>query len=184
MDPVSAFDEEVPVETGTLQNIARLGKQQVALEQSIINIEDMLKAKKSELQKLRTVTLPDAMAAARMLNFTLEDGSEIEVKDFVSGGVPKDPIKRDAAFKELEQAGGIGLIKNDINVSFTRNQHNEAVSVAEGLKESGYVVSLKPTVHVQSLYAFVRDKLRNGEKCDYTKLGIYVGRITKLKVAP
>jgi hypothetical protein len=38
-------------------------------------------------------------------------------------------------------------------------------------------------IHAQTLLAFVREKLRNGEEVPIDTLGLYAGRVAKVKAA-
>tara|TARA_R110000824_G_scaffold15883_3_gene66569 strand:+ start:10459 stop:11028 length:570 start_codon:yes stop_codon:yes gene_type:complete len=152
----------------------------IGMEEAISTMEDDLKAAKASLQIMRTGRLPDLMAEIQSDHFTHE-GWEVKLSDFVSGSLPKDPEKRKLAMDWLEANEAEGLIKTDVKLTFGRSQHNEAVSVAEGLIEEGHAVDVQSGVHAQTLQSFAREKIRNGEDIDCELLGLYTGKVVKAK---
>lgn len=174
--------EEAAKPVASLSELMALARRAVDLEATVKDLEEALKHQKGALNDIKTKLLPDAMASVGQTKFTADDGSEISIEDFVAGSLPKDPLKRQAALLELETNGGDGIIKNEIVLEFEKKQHNEALALAEELHDRGYDAKVKSNVHPQTLMAFVREKLRNGEKVEAEKLGCFVGRVAKIKL--
>lgn len=174
--------EEAAKPVASLSELVDLARRAVALEANVNDLEEALKTQKSALNEIKTKLLPDAMASVGQSNFTLDDGSTIAIEDFVAGSLPKEPLKRQAALLELESNHGEHIIKNEIIVQFEKKQHNEALTLAEELHDKGYDAKVQSNVHPQTLMAFVREALRNGEEINYEKLGCFVGRVAKIKL--
>lgn len=180
---VDAFDEGVAPTAPSLATLMKLAEKAVAMEATVADLEEALEAQKSALHHLKTVELPDAMAEAGLSEFKTASKAEININDFVSGSLPKEPEARDRAIKQLVEEGGADIIKNVVSVQFTRSQHNEAAALAADLRDKGYEsAKMASDVHPQTLMAFVREKLKKGEEVKYETLGCFVGRVAKIKL--
>lgn len=171
------------VSTSDLQTLVYLGNRTVAMKAQIDLLDEELGKLKQSYNDLRQRDLPEAMAKVGFAKFTLEDGTEIKVEEFVGGGLPKDPEQKEIAMEWLVDNGGAGLIKTGVSMSFGRDKYDEAVKVCAELRERGLDVDMGTGVHPQTLHAFVRERLRKGEPVDQQKLGVFVGRVAKFKGA-
>lgn len=169
-------------DSSALQRMRRLAEECIETEKLADEIEEHLKDLKRKLNQLKTVELPDAMAENGLSSFSTSDGHTIEINDFVSGSLPTDVEKRKVAIHWLSANGAADMIKNEVSVNFLKTQHNEAKSLAAELKDKGLDVDEKETVHSATLQAFGREKLRSGEECPFELLGLYTGRVAKIKV--
>jgi hypothetical protein len=181
-DHVDDFDVgtkgEASASPDALVNLRESIQTMIDLEKNIAILEDDLKAAKHSLQSIRTGRLPDLMAEIQSDHFT-HDGWECKLTDFVSGSLPKNPNKRAAAIKWLEKNEAGGLIKTDVNLSFGRSQYDEANELADNLIKEGHAVVLSSGVHAQTLQAFARERIRNGDDIDCEVLGLYTGKVVK-----
>lgn len=149
-------------------------------ETAVANLDADLKAAKARFQKLRTFTIPEKMAELGVdaLKF---GGKTVSVEPFVSGSIPSDPVRRAAAIAWLVENGASDLIKTEVAVSFGKSEHNSALSTAATLKEAGLEPAVSETVHSQSLCAFARERIKNGDPIDPETLGLFTGRVAKIK---
>lgn len=152
----------------------------IELELAVARLEDDLKAAKAVLNTIKTARIPDMMAELGMDSITFR-GWKVTVSDFVSGSLPKDGEAHERAIRWLEAEGAGGLLKTDLSVAFGRSQHNEALDLAARLESEGLAPSVKSGVHAQTLAAFARERIKNGEPLDVEVLGLYVGKVAKLK---
>jgi len=152
----------------------------IDLKMAVDQMEEDLKAAKQQLQLLNTSVIPDMMAELGMEEVT-QRGWKIKVSDFVSGSLPKDEDRRKKAIEWLEQNEAGDLLKTALQVEFSRSQHNEALDLAGSISEQGYAAKLESTVHPQTLAAFARERIKNGEPIDTELLGLYTGRVAKYK---
>jgi hypothetical protein len=171
-------DGEASASPDALVNLRESIQTMIDLEENIAIMEDDLKAAKHSLQSIRTGRLPDLMAEIQSDHFT-HDGWECKLNDFVSGSLPKDPVRRAAAIDWLERNEAEGLIKTDVKVVFGRSQYDEAVEVADNLMQEGHAVDVSSGVHAQTLQAFARERIRNGDEIDCELLGLYSGKVVK-----
>jgi hypothetical protein len=174
------FDEEPVSAPSDLAELVRMGEVLVNTEREIEELEALLKALKGNSTEIKTRTLPDKMAELGLSEFSLDDGTKIKVSDFVSGTLPKEADAREAALAEIEAWGAEGVIKNEINMTFEKSQHNEAMALVDDLRLRGYHCDLKSGIHPQTYLALMRERLASGDPIDLQKMNIFVGRQTKV----
>lgn len=150
----------------------------VSLKEMVDQMEEDLSAAKKQLQHINTVTLPDLMAELGVEQMK-RGGWDVKVVDFMSGSLPKDEEKRLAAIAWLESNGGRELIKTDIKVTFGRDNRDDALGIAQRLLNEGYAPNIESGVHPQTLAAFARERVKNGEDINTELLGLYTGRVAK-----
>lgn len=175
------FDEGAPVTSdGALQALVAQAEELVGLEHQIRDIEQLLKRLNSRATEIKTKTIPDQMAEIGISEFSLPNGVRLRVEDFVSGSLPKDPEKRALAIGKITDYGGEGIIRNEVTLAFDKAQHNEAVALAQDLRERGFAVTVQSGVHPQTYLAFIRERLASGEELDAEALGVFIGRKTRI----
>lgn len=174
------FDVGASVPSDKLEQLHAMLEEAIALESAVVQIEDDLKAAKSALHSLRTGRIPDLMAELQMEEVSFK-GWQVKVDDFVSGSLPKDPAKKAKAIAWLEANDAAGLIKTDVAVSFGRSEHDAANSLWHQLESDGLPATLNSSVHAQTLQAFARQRIRDGDPIDPDALGLYVGKVAKMK---
>jgi hypothetical protein len=165
-----------------LETLNKSIEEALALGEKIAQMEEDVKVFRKQVHYLTTSAIPDMMSELQMSELVFR-GYKIKVEDFYSGSLPKEAGKREAAFSWLKANGGEGLIKTELTIPFAKSQHNVAVALTDDLSKQGYTVSLDENVHSQTLLAFVREKVRSGEDIDFDTLGIYAGRVAKIKEA-
>jgi hypothetical protein len=109
----------------------------------------------------------------------LTDGSSIEVKTNYSATITE--ANKEAAFNWLRQNGLGDIIKNEISVSFGRNEDNKAADYAELAKGQGFQPTQKLKVEPMTLKALVRERIEAGKEMPTELFNIYVGNKTTIK---
>lgn len=180
MTDLSAFDEAPITNDSSLNSLLEQAQELIGVEAQIDDLNDLLKTLSGRANDLKTRIIPDKMAEIGLSEFATPEGHKLKIEDFVSGSLPKEPLKRKTAIEELEAWGAEDVIKNEINLTFEKAQHNEAMSLAEELREKGFDVEVKSGVHPQTYLSVIRERLAGGEEVDTEKMGIFVGRKTKV----
>ena len=170
-------------DSSAMQRMMRVAAEVIEAETTIESLEETLSDLKKRLNHLKTVELPDLMAENGMTSFTTESGHGIEVSDFVAGSLTKKPDDRKSALDWLAANGAADMIKAEVSVEFGKTEHNRAKDLAARLAADGYFVEEKEGIHAQTLLAFVREKMRNGEEVPLETLGLFAGRVAKVKPA-
>lgn len=154
----------------------------VELTDIITGYAASMKAASARLHHLRSKAIPEAMAEAGIGDlFSLEDGHTITLLQYVSGTLPKDPEKRAAALEKIESIGGGALIKTQFAMAFGKGEKEDADALLALLHNNDFHAEVSEGVHPQSLQAFAREKLKNGEEMPLEELGLFAGIIAKIK---
>src|SRR5210317_1645493 len=132
--------EEDKTESITKTNDANELSDQVVklrnLEDQIKSTEDSLKKLKAKADSLSGEVIPTMMTEMNISTMKLADGSAIEVKPVYGASSPAD--KKEEAFNWLQENGLGDLIKNEVTVSFGRNEDNKAADYAVLAQGQGY----------------------------------------------
>ena len=108
----------------------------------------------------------------------LADGSAVDVKPFYRASIAVK--NRDAAYKWLRDNGLGDIIKNDVTVSFGKNEDNKAVEYANLAQSQGFQPTQKLKVEPMTLKALVRERIEKGEDMPMDIFNVFVGNQTKL----
>lgn len=178
-DSESEFDMDVSIGTDKLEQLHKLADECVLLESKIKDQEGVLSATKAAYQFLKSQSLPRLQMELQQPLFVYKN-RQFDLNNYVSGSLPKEEPERSAAYAYLDELKAEGLIKTVLSIAFGKTQHNEALDLYEQLKESGYPVEIETGIHAQTLQAFARRMLEDGEEIDWEKLGLFVGKITRI----
>ena len=178
------FDEVITPDANQLKSIETLVQQAYRLMTNVETYEAALKAAKADLQQLTHKAIPDAMAAAGTSNFTTTSGVRVAIKEILNGTLPKDPTIRANALKWLEEHGGRPIIKGTLTAEFERGADNleKRNRAAEALAGLNVDFVEQESVHPQTLAAYARERLKNGEEVPLDLLGLYSGRMARITV--
>jgi len=166
-----------------LKNIEQLVNRAFELVRTIDEYEAALKALKADLQGLTHAAIPEAMAVAGTSSFKTTAGVKVDIKDYVSGSLPKDESAKTVALAWLEKHGGASLIKGQIVAEFPKGEDNARLrnEAAEALSNLHVDFSEQETVHHTTLAAFARERMKNGEPVALEVLGLSAGRMAKIE---
>ena len=170
---------EVLSKTENIQSLADQVQKLNTLDQDIESIEKNLKQKKKDFEHLSGEVIPTMMAEMGLSHLKLMDGSSIDVKPNYSASITI--ANRDAAFQWLRDNNLGDIIKNEISVSFGRNEDNKAADYANLASERGYQPTQKLKVEPMTLKALVRERLENGKEMPTELFNVFVGNKTTIK---
>jgi hypothetical protein len=153
----------------------------VQLQEMYDQMEEDLAALKKQLNHLKTSVIPDMMAEIGMDSCT-QNGWDVKLHQFVNGSLPKEPDRREKAIRYLESNGGADIIKTTLTVAFNKSQHNMALDLAAKIEDAGFAPTVVSDVHAQTLAAFAREKLGNGDEVDTEVLGLASGTVAKFSL--
>ena len=181
----SDFDEVLTPDVNQLKAIETIVQQAYRLMSVIETHEGALKAAKADLAALTHKAIPDAMAAAGTSSFTTSNGVTVAIKVVLTGTLPKDPALRAQALRWIEEHEGKSIIKGTLTADFERGEGNleKKNRAAEALASLGVDFVEAESVHPQTLCAYARERLKNGEEIPLELLGLYSGRMAKITVA-
>jgi hypothetical protein len=107
------------------------------------------------------------------------DGNKVSIDKFVSARIPE--TRKQEAFQYLREVGEGDLIKNEVVVSFSMGQDNQAGSVVADLENKGFAPVKKQHVHPMTLKTWVKNRIESGKEIDFDLSGIYQGNRAKIK---
>ena len=149
------------------------------MENEIKQDEEALKNKKKSAAMLSEEIIPTMMTEMSLSSIKLADGSAVEVKPVYGASIPVS--KREEAFKWLRDNGLGDLIKNEVTVSFGRNEDNKAATYAVLAQGQGYQPVQKLKVEPMTLKALVRERIESGREIPSDLFNVYAGSRTTIK---
>ena len=176
------FEEDqakVITKTDNIQSLADQVERLENLNQEVKKDEEDLKQKKKNLEHISGEVIPTMMAEMGLAHLKLMDGSSVDVKPHYSANITI--ANKEAAFKWLRDNGLGDIIKNEISVSFGRNEDNKAADYAVLAQERGFQPTQKLKVEPMTLKALVRERIEAGKDMPTELFNVFVGNKTTIK---
>ena len=170
---------EVLDKTTNINNLGDKIKELQANQQQLEVQEDAIKQKKKDIEHLSGEVIPTMLSEMGLSFLKLQDGSSVEVKTNYSATITQ--ANKEAAFNWLRENGLGDIIKNEISVSFGRNEDNKAADYAELAKGQGLEPQQKLKVEPMTLKALVRERMEAGKEMPTELFNIFVGNKTTIK---
>ena len=171
--------QEVIQKTGNIQSLADQVEKLEALKARLQLQEENIKNTKKELEHVSGELIPTMMSEMGLSHLKLMDGSSVDVKPNYSATITI--ANREAAFNWLRDNGLGDIIKNDITVSFGKNEENKAADYAALAQERGYQPTQKLKVEPMTLKALVRERIEAGKELPTELFNVFVGNKTTIK---
>ena len=175
------FEEDQREDLNSVNDAKSLSDQVVKLKQ----LEDELLDKEKELKELKRhidlvsgEVIPTMMQEMNISTLKLADGSSVEVKPVYGASITT--ANKEAAYTWLRENGLGDLIKNEITVSFGRNEDNKASQYAILAKGQGFEPVQKLKVEPMTLKALVRERLESGQEMPSDLFNVFAGNRTKV----
>jgi len=150
-----------------------------AMEDQLKIMEEALKTRKKEIDRISGEVIPTMLSEMGLSQLKLADGSSVDVKPFYSATISAQ--NKDRAYNWLRTNGLGDIIKNEISVSFGRNEDNKAASYADLAKSNGFQPTQKLKVEPMTLKALVRERIEAGKEMPTEIFNIFVGNKTTIK---
>ncbi|MDA9624118.1 hypothetical protein N9S62_02460 [Pelagibacteraceae bacterium] len=171
--------EEVLDKTTNINKLADKIKELQAHQKQLEVQEDSIKQKKKDIELLSGEVIPTMLSEMGLSYLKLQDGSSIEVKTNYSATITQ--ANKENAFKWLRENGLGDIIKNEISVSFGRNEDNKAADYAELAKGQGLEPQQKLKVEPMTLKALVRERIEAGKEMPTELFNVFIGNKTTIK---
>ena len=170
---------KVITKTENIQSLADQVERLENLNQEIEKKEKDLKQRKKDLEHLSGEVIPTMMSEMGLAHLKLMDGSSVDVKPHYSANITI--ANKEAAYNWLRNNGLGDIIKNEILVSFGRNEDNKAADYAALAQERGFQPTQKLKVEPMTLKALVRERIEAGKDMPTELFNIFVGNKTTIK---
>ena len=171
--------ENVLQKTVNIQSLADQVERLENLQKEVEDADKQLKEKKKNLDYLSGEVIPTMMSEMGLSHLKLMDGSSVDVKPNYSANITI--ANREAAFNWLRNNGLGDIIKNEISVSFGRNEDNKAADYAALAQERGFQPTQKLKVEPMTLKALVRERIEAGKEMPTELFNVFVGNKTTIK---
>ena len=171
--------EQVLDKTTNINKLADKIKELQAQQEQLQIQEDAVKQKKKDIEYLSGEVIPTMLSEMGLSFLKLQDGSSVEVKTNYSATITQ--AKKAEAFNWLRENGLGDIIKNEISVSFGRNEDNKAADYAELAKSQGLDPMQKLKVEPMTLKALVRERMEAGKEMPTELFNVFIGNKTTIK---
>ena len=148
------------------------------LEDELVQQENELKKTKQHIEIVSGEVIPTMMQEMNISTLKLADGSSVEVKPVYGASITV--ANKEAAYTWLRDNGLGDLIKNEVTVSFGRNEDNKASDYAILAQGQGYEPVQKLKVEPMTLKALVRERLESGQEMPSDLFYVFTGNRTKV----
>ena len=176
------MEEDQSLAIKEIDNIKDLSEEVIKLQQLEKNIkakEQDLKSLKETAAKISAEVIPTLMSEMALSSLKLADGSSVDVKKIYGASIPVE--KREAAFNWLRNNDLGDIIKNEITVSFGRNEDLKAAEYADLAQSQGYQPAQKLKVEPMTLKALLRERTEAGKEMPSDLFNTFVGNQTKIR---
>ena len=167
------------LDQGDLTTVAGMAKAIRQEEEYIDSLEADLKKARTKLRKMTDEDLPTMLAEIGLSSMTLDDGSEVTVKQTYGASILVD--NRPKAYEWLREQGYDDIIKNTVTCAFGRGEDDKASAFQAFAKKEGYAPDQKTELPPPSLRACVKERVENGDDFPMELFGAYVGQRAVVK---
>ena len=171
--------QQVIQKTDNIQSLADQVERLEKMNRVNEKTEESLKEQKKQKDHVSMEVIPTLMSEMGLAELKLVDGSVVTVKPNYSASITV--ANREAAFNWLRNNGLGDIIKNEISVSFGRNEDNKAADYASLAQERGFQPTQKLKVEPMTLKALVRERIEAGKEMPTELFNVFVGNQTTIK---
>ena len=157
--------------TEGIQSLADQVERLELCDDRIADIEKDLKMMKKKRDHISGEVIPTMMSEMGLAELKLHDGSHLKVSTSYRATITE--ANKEAAFNWLRDNGLGDIIKNEISVSFGRNEDNKAADYAELAKGQGFQPTQKLKVEPMTLKALVRERIEAGKEMPTEIFGVF-----------
>ena len=165
--------------TEGIQSLADQVERLELCDDRIADIENDLKMMKKKRDHISGEVIPTMMSEMGLAELKLHDGSHLKVSTSYRAHISE--ANKEAAYNWLRENGLGDIIKNEISVSFGRNEDNKAADYAELAKSQGLHPTQKMKVESMTLKALVRERIEAGKEMPADIFGVYTENKTTIK---
>ena len=170
---------EILDKTDNIDKLANKIKEMQTIQKDIEQNEEYLKQRKKDLEQISGEAIPTMLTEMGLSYLKLADGSSVEVKTNYSATITQ--ANKEKAFNWLRENDLGDIIKNELTVSFGRNEDNKAADYAVLAQERGFQPTQKLKVEPMTLKALVRERIEAGKEMPTELFNVFVGNKTTIK---
>ena len=171
--------QDLMKKTGNIQSLADQVERLELCDDRIADIEADLKMMKNKRDHISGEIIPTMMSEMGFSELTLKDNTKLKVTTSYKAHISE--ANKEMAFNWLRNNGLGDIIKNEISVSFGRNEDNKAADYATLAKERGFQPTQKMKVEPMTLKALVRERIEKGKEMPTEIFGVFTENKTTIK---
>ena len=165
--------------TGNIQSLADQVERLEGVASDIETAESNLKELKKKRDHISGEVIPTMMSEMGLAELKLHDGSHLKVSTSYRAHISE--ANKEMAYNWLRNNGLGDIIKNEISVSFGRNEDNKAADYADLAKGQGFQPTQKMKVEPMTLKALVRERIEANKEMPTEIFGIFSENKTTIK---
>ena len=174
-----ADQQDAMKRTDNIQSLADQVENLEFVMTCIEGAEERLKDLKKKRDHISGEVIPTMMSEMGLAELKLHDGSHLKVSTSYKAHISE--ANKEMAYNWLRENGLGDIIKNEISVSFGRNEDNKAADYAELAKGQGFQPTQKMKVEPMTLKALVRERIEAGKPMPAEIFSVFVGNKTTIK---
>ena len=174
-----ADQQDAMKRTDNIQSLADQVERLEGVSSEIEDAEARIKLLKKKRDHISGEVIPTMMSEMGLAELKLHDGSHLKVSTSYRATITE--ANKESAFNWLRENGLGDIIKNEISVSFGRNEDNKAADYAELAKSSGFQPTQKMKVEPMTLKALVRERIEAGKEMPTEIFGVFSENKTTIK---
>lgn len=163
----------------SLNEMSALARALLDAESKTKDAEQALKDAKERERLIREETIPSAMQELGLESLVLDTGQKLKVQQEVYASIPA--ANKQAAYRWLNDNGFGGLIKVEVDASFGKGDQEAALELYNELQSRGLQASFGEGVHAQTLKAFLKEQISQGNDIPLDLFGarpVWAAKIT------
>ena len=174
-----ADQQDAMKKTEGIQSLADQVERLEGVDSEIEDAESRLKLLKKKRDHISGEVIPTMMSEMGLAELKLHDGSHLKVSTSYRATITE--ANKEAAFNWLRNNGLGDIIKNEISVSFGRNEDNKAANYADLARGQGFQPTQKMKVEPMTLKALVRERIEAGKEMPTEIFGVFSENKTTIK---
>ena len=186
--------EEVKIEMNfqedDLKSLTEMIDNMLKNDKAIEDMKSALKVLEQAQRQLSEIDIPTKMKEIGMKEFVTNKGDKIKIKSFYTGYIPtiKACLKsqelaerRQKCIDYLSKDENSSLVKNELSISFSKTQDNEAKDLKAELEKKGYAPTLNESVNANSLKSHINVVKEKGLEFDDELFKVFLKTETKIE---
>ncbi len=161
-----------------MSRLSKLTSEQLSLQIKLEKLEKEAAEVKEKLRNISETLIPDLMESLNMESFTTSAGLCVEVKQKIRTSITE--TNRQEAIKWLVNNGFAASVKNEVKVSFSKDEYDKAQNLAADLRDKNFPALENQTVHPQTLQSIVTNCLKDGVNIPLELFSVFRQRSTKI----
>ena len=161
-----------------LSDVSSKIKELLGIEAEIEQLEEALKNKKSQKDKLSGDVIPTLMQEMGLKSAEMEDGSKVNIDEAFHCRIPKP--RTEEAYEYLRDNNLGDLIKNQVSMSFGKGEDSNADQLKTYIEGMGFIPEVKSSVHPGTLKATLKRRHEDGISDPQDLFEIFIRQNTKI----